>query len=353
MTTPTTKLPPGIRHRGTKFQVDVSHAGARRTATCDTLEEATTAQARLKLELLEGASAGTAPSVSGKATVWRLESAYRRTWETRWRDSKSARTVERLGKAAMTYFGRDLPLDKITTDEIDKWVGTLEEAGSSNATINRKLACLSRMMRTAHERGGLAALPHFPRKRESQGRLRWLSEAEEEKLLTATRHLGSGWAADVWIVLVDTGLRVGELLALEARDVDLKRKTLTVWVNKTDNPRTIPTTVRVRAILKPLVEKAPSPTGKLFDYGYGTLRQVWDRVRGHLGMTDDPQFIMHTLRHTCASRLAQKGVPLQVIKEWMGHKSLQVTLRYAHLAPKNLLDAVGVLEPQPMRVAAE
>ena len=51
-----------------------------------------------------------------------------------------------------------------------------------------------------------------------------------------------------------------------------------------------------------------------------------------------------TLRHTCASRLVQAGVGLPVVKEWLGHKTNSLTMRYAHLAPKNLLDMVHVLE---------
>ena len=48
--------------------------------------------------------------------------------------------------------------------------------------------------------------------------------------------------------------------------------------------------------------------------------------------------------HTCASRLVQRRINLKVVQTWMGHKSIQITLRYAHLAPSNLMDAVKVLE---------
>ena len=58
----------------------------------------------------------------------------------------------------------------------------------------------------------------------------------------------------------------------------------------------------------------------------------------------DTQFIPHALRHTCASRLVQRGVSLLVVKEWMGHKSIVTTQRYSHLAAQNLFDAARVLE---------
>jgi integrase len=56
----------------------------------------------------------------------------------------------------------------------------------------------------------------------------------------------------------------------------------------------------------------------------------------------------HDLRHTFGSRLAQAGVSLTTIKELMGHKTIQVTMRYAHLAPSNMHDAVKVLDRKPM-----
>ncbi len=59
----------------------------------------------------------------------------------------------------------------------------------------------------------------------------------------------------------------------------------------------------------------------------------------------DDQFIPHCLRHTCASRLVQRGVPILVVQQWLGHKTIQMTMRYAHLCPTNLEEAVKVLEP--------
>ena len=63
-----------------------------------------------------------------------------------------------------------------------------------------------------------------------------------------------------------------------------------------------------------------------------------------IGLGDDTDFVPHCLRHTCASRLVQKGVHLQVVQQWLGHRAIQTTLRYAHLAPKNLNSARDVLE---------
>jgi site-specific recombinase XerD len=65
-----------------------------------------------------------------------------------------------------------------------------------------------------------------------------------------------------------------------------------------------------------------------------------------MGLGEDNQFVPHALRHTCASRLVQRGVPLKVVQEWLGHKTILTTMRYAHLAQSNLMSAMQVLEDQ-------
>ena len=63
-----------------------------------------------------------------------------------------------------------------------------------------------------------------------------------------------------------------------------------------------------------------------------------------MGLTDDPNFVFHALRHTFVSRLVQRGVNLRTVAELAGHKVLATTMRYAHLAPKDLVAAIQVLE---------
>lgn len=98
-------------------------------------------------------------------------------------------------------------------------------------------------------------------------------------------------------------------------------------------------TKRVRAVMERRLG-----TGSPFPYSNGWLRGVWQRARFMMCLDEHPLFVPHILRHTCACRLVQRGVGIEVVRDWLGHKSLTMTLRYARLTPKNLMDAVSVLE---------
>ncbi|MGH7754101.1 MAG: site-specific integrase, partial [Gemmatimonadales bacterium] len=152
-----------------------------------------------------------------------------------------------------------------------------------------------------------------------------------------------GWedAADAYAVLIDTGLRTGELFSLADTDVNLKGASLAIRATnaKSKKARGVPLTDRARGILKSRLGG-----GKPFGgFTEGSFRHKWDRLKGYMKLADDTGFVPHALRHTCASRLVQAGVELLVVKEWLGHSSIQVTMRYAHLAPKNLSAARDVL----------
>jgi integrase len=84
------------------------------------------------------------------------------------------------------------------------------------------------------------------------------------------------------------------------------------------------------------------------------FRAVWNSAKDEVGLGSDPQVVPHILRHTCASRLVQGGIDMRRIQMWLGHQTLQMTMRYAHLATNDLDSCVVVLEnrvqPQPAPV---
>jgi site-specific recombinase XerD len=82
------------------------------------------------------------------------------------------------------------------------------------------------------------------------------------------------------------------------------------------------------------------------------FRTVWNEAKAEVGLAADDQVVPHILRHTCASRLVQNGVDIRRVQTWLGHQTLQMTLRYAHLATNDLDSCVGALERRPGPPAA-
>ena len=82
---------------------------------------------------------------------------------------------------------------------------------------------------------------------------------------------------------------------------------------------------------------------KIFYLDYTKLNDIWQKARKDLGYEKKKFYTLHLCRHTCASRLVQRGVPLLLVKDWLGHEDIQTTMIYAHLAPKALHSVVGVL----------
>ena len=136
----------------------------------------------------------------------------------------------------------------------------------------------------------------------------------------------------------DTGLRVSETLSLRWEDIQNNVAVLTD--TKGDKPRGVPLTKAAQNS----VQNASGTCGP-FDWATKShIRKWWSKIRLHMEW-DDKQAVPHALRHTFVSRLVQRGVPILLVKELAGHKTIDVTLRYAHLAPHNLQSAIEALEP--------
>ncbi len=326
-----------FRVRGNVFEIDVTFKGRRKYATADTQADAEEAEKRLlatmQAEALE----------AGKLKPWKLSDAVDKTRAIIWAGKRSEKNSRIHSQQILDHFGRATKLDEITSDSIDDYKASLVKLGNSNGTINRKLACLSRIFSFAKQRGGLQSKPHIQKERESLGRIRWITDTEEETILRLLTQWGKGEQAQFCSLLLETGMRTGELYALEARDCDLANEMLSIWKSKNGDARSIPMTTLAKSILTEAITLRPC--GRLFPYSSDWwLRQQWERVKDVMGLQGDSQFVPHCLRHTFASRLVQRGTAIQVVKELMGHKTLMVTLRYAHLAPKNLKAAMACLE---------
>jgi len=261
-----------------------------------------------------------------------------KTYRMYWHDKASPEKIRLKMKEAGLWFGNTTDINEITTVALDDWILALKAKGNANATINRKLAVMSKVLKFADESVQLNHYPKIHRQQERNGRIRYVTPEEEIQIMATLDHWHLPDLKDSISVLIDTGLRRSELGKLKPKDVE--GAVVEVWDGKGNIDRTVPMTKRVKEIMKRRVQ-AQATVGKLFPVNIDTLSRKWDRVRFHLGYDD---LVLHCFRHTTASRLVQRGVGLKTVKEWMGHKVINTTLRYAHLSAKNLEDAVAVLE---------
>lgn len=258
-----------------------------------------------------------------------------------WTTSKAAKSSQSVASLVVRSFGADTELGELIATRIEDQVLVWIEEGLSVATCNRRLAALSKMLKYAVQREWLEVAPRIERAREPQGRLRWPSEAEEARMVELLGERdGGALYADLVVVLHDTGMRVGEARKLLWDDVE--DRWVRLWETKNGQARSVPLSRRVRVIMERL--RAAGGAGPFASILQHQLAYRWNAAKEAMGLKDDREFVPHCLRHGCASRLVQGGVDILVVKEWLGHRDLETTLRYAHLAPKNLEAALKVLE---------
>lgn len=329
-----------VRTKGNKFLADFMHSGVRYRRQFPTYEEGAAWEAELRKRLRLGLPfQELLDSKEGKMT---LETVLSKTFQRYW--SGSANEPTQIGNIRMItdFFGSDCLIEDINTTSIDDYVRALEKKGLAASTINGRLATLSKALSYAVDRGYLIKKPKIERKKVSNQRLRFLSEEEEYDILDALRADGRDDFAYFIEWSVDTGLRPIESRNLPIsslrEDPDLGH---IVDLRKTKNayPRTIPLSRRAHEALLYLGEDF-MPFSR-FTESY--IRKNWQFVREALN-EKDPEFVFYLTRHTCASRMVQRNIPLYVVKEWMGHRTYEMTLRYAKLSPKNFLDAKLALE---------
>lgn len=327
-----------VSQRGSSFQAYVAVGSQRLRRNFSTHAEATAWEALARQALERGQPVPELPNGSRPViNEWTLSQAADRCFDLHWKGKASERHVLINVNKALKHFGTRVSVASITTEAVDDWILKLKQQGLSGGTINRNLAALSKIVRTAHESGRVEKMPKFRRQKEGQHRLRWLTDEEITKTLEVAKSLYP-LLSDALCVSLDTGVRRGELLRIEPRD--LVDGNLMVWVTKNEDPRSIPLTKRSKEVLSRLAHGL-APTAKLFPQ-HEWIRSPWEHVKDIAGLGED--VVWHTLRHTFASRLVQRGVPIQVVQKLMGHKTISITMRYAKLRPSNLQDAIGLLD---------
>lgn len=264
----------------------------------------------------------------------------------------------RNSKASLSYMHKHLlpefghpPLNEISTAMVTALKNRKLAEGLAPASVKHLLHVLSSIYRQSRE-AGLHSVENpvasvKPPRVDNQ-RLRYLTQEEAQRLLSVLESRAPVWH-DLAALSLYTGARLSELLTLQAGAVDLPARRAEVS-GKTGR-RILHLSEAALAILKPRME-GKAGTAFLFpgkvDGHACVTHNVFNAICLELGINTaetprQQRVVFHTLRHTFASWLAIRGVPLLTISQLMGHSSITMTQRYAHLSPDSRQSAVDML----------
>ena len=226
------------------------------------------------------------------------------------------------------------PLDRVAPAHVRRWFDSYSRTAPGGA--NRAIDMLRQIMNFAIACGHVELNPARGIRRNRRPALTLLSceeIARLHKVLDAQTRKGSRKQADIVRLLLLTGCRRGEIMGLRWSEV---HDGMLALADGKTGPRTVPLGNRARAILdrqprggSPFVFLSPLDPAR----PRGPHLPFWYRVRREAGIED---VRLHDLRHTMASHAVMNGVPIPVVSRLLGHSNVQMTLRYAHLADREI-----------------
>lgn len=272
----------------------------------------------------------------------------------------------------------ETPMTEITPWVIEKWRTSKLKQGRSPSTINRDVFALRSCLSRAVE---WRVIPYQPLQRikplktDKNPKIRFLSDDEAQRLrdaladrdaeLKASRERANEWRRErgyptfpsmnkqayadhltpLVLVSLNTGIRRGEAFSLHWSDVDLKGRMLTIVGSKAKSKTTRHVPLNDEAFAALVAWRNQTTGNGLVWPGKdgGQLNNVHKAWHSLMRRADIRDFRWHDLRHTFASWLVMRGVPLNTVRDLLGHAELSTTLRYAHLAPDHRAEAVNLL----------
>ncbi|MBK0022220.1 site-specific integrase [Ochrobactrum sp. S46] len=209
-------------------------------------------------------------------------------------------------------------------DDFAKITKALQGKGNRNSTINRKINALTKLLRAAVAAGDLPNVPVYKRLEENANHLRILSVDEEAVLIRSIEGRSREFAA-LARVLVETGITVGEAIALRWESIGLDQ--IHIAESSIGLGRTLPLTGNARTAIQEMQSEARGPFCRIEQPKF---RAVWNELKEDIGL-QDPLIVPTVLRHTCAARLIKQGIDVRLVQHWLGNRDYKSMLRYETL----------------------
>jgi len=266
------------------------------------------------------------PSHRGKSTsfFWMCEQYMEKHSKV---NKRSWRDDEIIVKKLKDHFG-NVPLVNIQPQAIEGYKAS-RKGFVKEATINRELAVL----KTIFAKGILWGYAHVnPVKgvklyKEETKPIHILTVAERQKLLANS----PDFLRPIMLMALKTGMRLGEIISLKWKDVDLAHETISLTHTKAKKLRQLPVHPELKEVLAGLPRASEyvfcGASGNKLGIN-GSLRKAFDALKNKVGLSD---LTFHALRHNFASELIAKGADVRTVQEYMGHSSLRMLQRYAHV----------------------
>lgn len=297
-------------------------------------------------------------------------------WETTYlpsaEETKTPQTIKtEKGRFHIWLKGKigDIPLQKLTKAQVEAVALHALKAGKSATTARHILADISQVWNMAASHGlvtGESPVRRVKKPKQDNRRMRFLTSEEARTLLNALQ-VRSWDVHDEALISLFCGLRAGEIFALTWGDVDMDGGRIHIRDTKSKRDRYAFITQEVLVMLK---RRYSEQSKNMFVFPSSKVQQrrwvsdTFSRTVNELGFNDTGEIVtndlgeqvpvkirdarqrvvFHSLRHTFASWLVQRGTPLYTVAELMGHTTLEMTKRYSHLAPDSLHQAALSLE---------
>lgn len=232
-------------------------------------------------------------------------------------------------------------LSEITPNLIEQYRDyRLNEGNVKHSTVNREIACLKCIFNWAikNQKATVNPMKQVRLFKEDNTRTRYLSKEEIEKLVEAS----TDRIKPIVIAALTTGMRRSELLNLKWYNVNREQNIILVKRTKSSKTREIP----ICSLLERTLKKCAEHSDGVYVFcnesrkPYKSITSLFQNIVKKSGIKD---FHFHDLRHTAASYLVMLGIDLVTVKEILGHKTLNMTLRYSHLSPVHKREAIEIL----------
>lgn len=251
-----------------------------------------------------------------------------------WAHRKTAEELEARARLVIEWWGPTQPLDHTDLGprafkSFAAWLGETRQP----PTVNRILSATYRVLKTGHEEYGhhLPVIRWLP---ENQPRMYVLSE---EDIARCEEYLGDEFY-DLFVFLLNTGCRLGEVLAITWPDISEQEVLLTSTKNGRD--RAVPLNGPASAAFRCRAGRALYAAGP-FCIPRHRIYNAWEDLRRDLRLP--VEFTPHTLRHTFATRLLTNGVDIKTVQSLLGHADIKTTMRYLHPTDETRRQAVEML----------